>query len=42
MPRGKPGTCPHAGKGPQKKTVTYNKHYAQYSKRNHPGFGKKK
>lgn len=41
MPRGKPGKGPHAGKGDQKKTVTYNAHYAKHSKKNHPGTNKK-
>ena len=49
MPRGKPGTGPHAGKGRQSQKTrspstgsTYNNHYSSYSKQNHPGNKKKK
>jgi hypothetical protein len=41
MPKGKRGTGPHAGKGIQHKRVTYNAHYARYSKAKHPGSAKK-
>jgi hypothetical protein len=41
MPRGKPGTGPHSGKGDQNKKVTYNLHYIKYGKPNHPGTNKK-
>ncbi len=41
MPKGKPGTGPHAGKGIQKKTVTVNAHYYNYGKKSHPGSRKK-
>jgi hypothetical protein len=44
MPRGKPGTGPHAGQGRQNQKVrdpltgrTYNSHYYSYSKQQHMG-----